>query len=484
MRYPAARLAALTGAALLSWSVADGADIFHLKNGATIVAEAWEEQGGSVVIRQESGRLVIPKTDILRIERGAPSSAASRPPVASQPGPAATPQPGPAPSKDRTPAIDLGLPAGSGPAMSTEEVEKQLDLLRRRMRDAPMARAANLRQITALLCRLGADAYNRRDYDGALSRFREVLDHDPHHPQGQLGLAAVYVSQGQDVYARSTLEQALLDHPDDPALLALLGDVYNSEERPEDALAFWQKSYALKQEPALKARMEKLQREHAIEGSYRRSEAAHFTLKYDGDRVVGDLESQILDTLEASYPDLVTRFDYLPRQAIVVIVYPKRQFYEATLAEANVAGLFDGKIRMPVGGLTHLDDESRKVLIHELAHAFISGKSRNTAPRWLQEGLAQQIEGRRIGRSHGIPLAKEFRSMQDRSAWGTTFSYPSALSFVEFLIDREDFPRLVDILEAMGGGADPDTAFRQVTRDTLPELRQAWGEALVAKYLQ
>ena len=44
---------------------------------------------------------------------------------------------------------------------------------------------------------------------------------------------------------------------------------------------------------------------------------------------------QILENLEASFPDLVTRFDYVPRQAIVVIVYPQRQFYEATLAESN-----------------------------------------------------------------------------------------------------------------------------------------------------
>ncbi len=484
MPHPAARLTALTGAALLSWSVAYGADIFHLKNGATIVAEAWEEQGSSVVIHQGNGRLVIPKAEILRIDHGAPSAAPSDPRAAPQPDPTVAPRPGPALPKNRTPAIDLAVPAGGGSPISMEEIETQLDLLRRRIREYPMARAENIRQITALLCRLGADNYQRRDYDGALARFREVLDHDPHHPQGQLGLAAVYFSQGQDIYARSTLEQALLDHPDDPALLALLGDVYNSEERPEDALASWQKSYALKQDPALKARMEKLQREHAIEGSYRRSEAAHFTLKYDGDRVVGDMESQILDTLESKYPDLVTRFDYLPRQAIVVIVYPQRQFYEATLAEANVAGLFDGKIRMPVGGLTHLNDESRKVLIHELAHAFISGKSRNTAPRWLQEGLAQEIEGRRIGPSFGIPLARDFRSLEDKSSWGATFSYPSSLSFVEFLIEKEGFPRLVDVLEAMGGGADPDAAFRQVTRDSLQELRQAWGEALDARYLQ
>jgi len=459
---------------LFSTGLAAGADLFHLKNGATITADAWEEEGDSVVIHQGSGRLVIPKTDILRVDRGA--GAPSLPPAASRPGPPV--------AKDRTPSVDLPLSVSGDRPIPDEEIDKQLDLIRRRIRDYPMGRTENIRQLTSLLCRLGAAAYKRRDYDAALARFREVLENDPHHPQGLLGIAATYFSQGQDVYARSTLEQALLDHPDEPAVLALLGDVYNSEERPEDALAAWQKSFALKPDPGLKARIEKLQREHAIEGSYRRSEAAHFTLKYDGDRVNGDLESQILETLESRYSDLVTRFDYLPRQAIVVIVYPQQKFYEATLAESNVGGLFDGKIRMPVGGLTRLDDESRRVLIHELAHAFISGRSGNMAPRWLQEGLAQQIEGRRIGPSLGIPLAKEYRALENKESWGTNFSYPSALSFVEFLIDREGFPSLVDALGAMAGGADSDAAFFQVMRETLQELRQAWGESIVSRYLQ
>ncbi len=453
------------------------ADLFHLKNGGTIVADSWEERGETIVVHQGQGTLMIPRADVLRIEKSPPRAEAGSAAARNAPSPPS------AGRKVREPQVDLG-DGGSGPEPSPEEVQRRIDDLERRIRDYPMARAENTRQIVTLLCRLGAGAYRRRDYDAALQHFREAQGYDPHDAHATLGLAAAYFAEGQDLYARSTLEQALIDHPDDPGLLVLLGDVYNSQERPDDALAAWQKAYARKPDAALKERIDKLQREHAIDGSYRRSEAAHFTLKYDGERAGPDLEAQILDDLESEFPELVTRFDYLPRQPIVVIVYPQKQFYEATLAESNVAGLFDGKIRVPLGGLRRLNPEARKVLVHELAHAFITGKSHGTAPRWLQEGLAQQIEGKTTPTTVGVSLAKEYRALEDKTSWGTAFSYPSALSFVEFLIDHEGFPRLVDALQAMGEGVAVDEAFRRATHYSLQELREAWGESLVTKHLQ
>jgi tetratricopeptide (TPR) repeat protein len=454
------RRAALPCAALALLALgspAARADIFHLKNGATISADSWEERGDQVVIHQRSGTIVVPRADIARIE----SEAAATPPTAAE----------------ATPARDQAGP-------TTEQILARLEELKRRLRDYPLARAENLRQIVALLDRLGAEAYRGRDYDTARQRFGEALQYDEHDVQAQLGTAAAYLALEQDVYARTTLERALLDHPGNADLLALLGDVYNSEERPEDALEAWQKAYAVRPDASLKAKIDRLQRQHAIEGTYRRSEAAHFTLKYDGEKSGPDLEGQIVDTLEGRFSDLVNRFDYLPRQPIVVIVYPQRQFYEATQAESNVAGLYDGKIRVPIGGLTALTPEARKVLIHELAHAFIAGRSGRTAPRWLHEGLAQLIEGKTTAPAQGIPLAKEYRSLEDKSTWGTNFSYPSALSFVEFLVERHGFPVVVDALQGMSEGLAPDAAFEKATRDSLAELRKAWGEALVTRYLQ
>jgi tetratricopeptide (TPR) repeat protein len=458
----------LLGSAL--WPVA-AADVIHLKNGGTILADSYEERGENYVVRQGKGTIVVPRADVERIEKG----------------PDGPPAPAAGGSRDRPAAAPEQSPAdprrgSEGP--SREEIERRIEQLDRLIRDRPLSRAENTRQIVALLNLLAARAYNARDYDEALARFRQALGYDPHEARSQHGLAAAYFSQGQDVYARSTLEQAILDHPEDPELQVLLGDVYASQERPEDALAAWRKAYALKPTDAVKARLEKLGREHAIDGDYRLSEAAHFTLKYDGERAGPDLGGEIVSYLETQFTTLVTRFDYFPRQPIVVILYPRRQFYEATLAESNVAGLYDGKIRVPIGGLQQLNPEARNTLLHELAHAFIAGKSHGTAPRWLHEGLAQQIEGKTTPTGVGVSLAKEYQALEGKGGWGAQFSYPSALSFVEFLVEREGFHRLVDALEAMGSGAGPDDAFDRATRYSLDELRDDWGKALVGKYLQ
>src|SRR6185295_19694311 len=124
------------------------------------------------------------------------------------------------------------------------------------------------------------------------------------------GLATAYFRQDQDIFARSTLERALLDHPDHPGLHALLGEVYTSEERTEEALQEWRKSYALKPDPSLKEKIDKLVRERSIDGDYRQSEGAHFTLKYDGERGGADLGGQILEYLESQFRALEVRFNH------------------------------------------------------------------------------------------------------------------------------------------------------------------------------
>lgn len=439
------------------------ADIIHLKNGGTIVADSWEDRGDVLIVLQGGGRITVPRADVERVEATAPA-----PPP---PAPAASPAP-PSP------------PSAGAAGMTDDEIQRTIEALKRRISDYPLARAENTRRLVALLDQLGGRALKGRDYGSALARFREALTYDEHDAGAQLGLAAAYFRQDQDIFARSTLERALLDHPDNPALHALLGDVYNSQERTEEALLEWQKAHDLKPDASLKAKIDKLARERSIDSGYRQSEAAHFTLKYDGERAGADLGGQILEYLESQFRTLETRFDHYPLQPIVVIVYPQKQFYEATQADANVGGLYDGKIRVPIGGLRQINAEARRVLLHELAHAFIAGKSRGTAPRWLHEGLAQQIEGRTTPTATGAALAKEFQAPDGRESWGLSFSYPSALSFIEWLDERLGFPALADLLEVMGQGTPPEAAFEQVTRYSLKELRQAWGEALVRKHLQ
>jgi tetratricopeptide (TPR) repeat protein len=457
-------------AALLAVStVTVMADLVHLKNGGTITADSWEERGEEIVIRQGAGTIIVPRSEVLRIDRTPDQSASPR---------TLTVQ------VDATPGIGRANPSRKLEDLPSEEVQSLIDGLKRRLRDEPLKSLERTRRLVALINHLGSRAYRRRDFDGAQARFREALEFDRDDAEAQLGLAATYFAQGRDIYARSTLEQALLDHPKNPGLLLLLGDVYYSQERPEDALDVWERAQAIAPDDAIRNRLEKLRREFEIEETYQRSDAPHFTMKYDGERAGQDLGSEILQYLEEQFTTMVTRFDYYPRQPLVVIVYPQRQFYAATQAEKNVGGLFDGKIRVPIAGLKRLDAEARGVLIHELTHAFVSGKSQGAATRWLHEGLAQHMEGRSTPRSVEAALARKFQSLGGGDSWGQEFSYPSSLSFVEYLIEGEGLFRILEVLEALASGVPLGDAFEDATRYSLKELRQAWGEALVREHLK
>jgi tetratricopeptide (TPR) repeat protein len=453
------------------------AAVIHLKNGATLEAESWEERGADLIVRQKGGTIVIPRSEIARIET-APAAAA--PPDTPAPAAPAAPAPPAAPARTAPAGPAAGAPP---PPPDGAAIERSIDELKRRLDRYPLARAEITRQLVGRLCDLGFLALRDKDHDGAIARFRDALQYDARSDAAQLGLAAAHFRRGEDIYARSILEQALRDHPDHPDMLALLGDVYYSQERLDEARDAWQRSHDRKPDAAVRKRLDKIARETAVDGDYLKSEAAHFTLRYDGERTGRDLSGQILAYLEEQFTDLVVRFDYLPPQPIVVVLYPQRAFHEATQAEASVAGLFDGKIRVPIGGLEQLRAEARRVLLHELTHAFVAGKSARTAPRWLHEGLAQHVEGTRTPSATAASLAREFRDLQDRGNWGEAFSYPSSLAFVEFLVEREGFHRLVEILEGMGEGLGEAAAVERATRYTLGELRDAWGKALMESHL-
>jgi ribosome modulation factor len=416
------------------------ADVVHLKNGGTIACDSIEERGPDLVLKQGKGVIVVPRTDVLRIEKTSPVAAHAPPP-----------------------------PAGS----------PSIDELKRRIEANPLAGAENRRQLVVLLATQGEKALDARQGDEARRLFQDALQYDPKNLRSRRGLAAAWILSGQPAMAESTARQGLLDAPNDADLNLLLGEALLRLDRTADAIAALEKSQEIRPSAPLHEHIETLRRQQSVDGGYKRSEAARFTVSWDGERTAPALEAEILAFLEVQYPELALLFDYDPPDPIPVIVYPAQDFYAATQADRDVAGLFDGKVRVPIGGLKRLDPEARTVLRHELAHAFIAGKSRNVCPRWLHEGLAQWVEGSRTSRTATKSLARQY---QDEGArFPGTFTYATALSFVEFLEERHGQAALNEALAEMGRGTGPDAALEKVLRFSLADLHTAWGDDLVRR---
>jgi hypothetical protein len=70
-----------------------------------------------------------------------------------------------------------------------------------------------------------------------------------------------------------------------------------------------------------------------------------------------------------------------------------------------VAAIFDGKLRVPVE-MMHYREIYRPVLFHELTHSFVRAMTRAKIPLWVNEGIAQVVDGSRTGNPRpagGVP---------------------------------------------------------------------------------
>ena len=400
------------------------ADKLHLSGGGVLDVERWWIEGDTLVYEGSAGTVGLPRASVVRIE----ASEAPPPPPAKAAVKKSTPAPAPAP---------------------------------RRAADAAV--------------REGADALVHRDLETAVARFTEALRLDADRNDARVGLAVASLALGRDDDALAHVLDGLAREPRNPDLHELLGDLRDREERNADALAEWREAFTVAPSDRLRDKILKAEREHAASGAFAFSAAPHFNLRFDGNLDEG-LADEIGDYLESAWRDLADLYRHTPEQPITVLLYPTQSFREVTQTPADVAGLIDGKIRVPLGGLTRLNPSAKAVLVHELSHAVVHAKTRGNCPRWLQEGLAQRAEGRQ-------PTAADRQEVRRRLAKGDParweeagFSYPVALSLVRDLEEDRGFHALVDVLERLGAGSNLDQALTEVYGEGHAALCRRWAE--------
>ena len=363
-------------------------------------------------------------------------------------------------------------------------MEHELDKLKRALRDQPQRREALSRQVALGLSVLAGSSVERGDLASAQTRYSEALTYDPQCLPAVIGLSGAYLRQGKDSYARAQLEEALVAFPNDPTVHFLMGEVYYTQENVRDAIAEWETSTSLKNDPRVAARLEKARREFAVDERYARKDTAHFTFRYEESGQVSEsLAASLRDFFEEEYGDLSDRFQFAPPAPLVVILYPSREFHALTREPAAVAGLFDGKIRVPVAGVKSLTPPLRAVMVHELTHAFVHGKSGGACPRWLQEGLAQLLEGKSLSASEERALARDLAASEGRS-WYGELSYASALSFTRYLEKHYPFQMFLEALDRMRAGKSAEDALKDATLEDFARLQQGWMDDLVSQFAE
>jgi hypothetical protein len=202
-----------------------------------------------------------------------------------------------------------------------------------------------------------------------------------------------------------------------------------------------------------------------------------------------------LRTLEDDFQDLESQLDYTPPDQIAVILYTQQAFADITRAPGWVGALNDGRLRIPVQGLTEVTPELAHVLKHELTHSFVGQKTHGRAPTWLQEGIAQWMEGRRssasaaglvaVAEQGDIPsLGSMEGSWMGLSGDSATFAYAWSLAVIESIIDQGGVSDISRLLDHVATASSTSQALQETLRMNYADLQQQTVTYLKRAYLQ
>jgi len=277
----------------------------------------------------------------------------------------------------------------------------------------------------------------------------------------------------------------LLDHarridPDSADAAKLSGWAYYGLNRAADAVTQWKRAMELKPDEETKHALEKAERDAQEEAEYHEGETSHFRLKYNGG-AAPELAEAVLKTLESEFDEISANLNYVPPEPIGVILYTNQTFMDITRAPGWAGALNDGRIRVPVEGLTSMTPELARVLKHELTHSFVGQKTGGRCPVWLQEGLAQYMEGKRSRVNAGTLSAQfekhmEISLLSYESSWLTlpkdaaSNAYAWSLAVVEMIMTENGVDDMGKILERISSGSSTEDAIRAVLREDYSDL--------------
>ncbi|MFA6033211.1 MAG: hypothetical protein WC889_09965 [Myxococcota bacterium] len=395
--------------------------------------------------------------------------------------PEAEPEPEPGPEQVSQ-GRDIKRPCGEG-VMDTagvKSVRDGLDALRAGQLERgtgeldalrPRLHACMLDQVDPLLASghlaLGRRAFDLEMWTEAASRFARAAGIAPKQAPPHYWLGRLAEKQGDLKRAGAEYEEAARLDADEQTLERLFTLAYKANEH--DQAAGWVKKLVAVTRGAGKwnAWAARLARERPAESSMQNRVNERFIIKYDG-RENSDAAFAVQEALRDGFLALTRELRIVPAQPVTAILYTGQQFHDVTRAPKWSGGRFDGKIRIPVGGVSRSGGPLlRKVVFHELVHALVAERTHDRCPAWFHEGLAEYYEGLSSGAPDGGNPRWNGRVL--RALEGSFGRLPARLVSTAYNVSREAVAYIVSakgentiprLLDSLAGGSSMEDALR------------------------
>jgi len=458
----------LTLAAVTAWG-----DTIHLKNGRTIVADHVRENGVRYEYEIGDDSYAIPKSAVDRVESGG------------------------LPARSTASAKLGDLPTFT----AADSLANEGDLVGKIIHDGKV----NPEALAALEAKGNAELSSTADFIAgkfefehgniAQSRqyFESALRSQPDSSTILTYYAAVLIRTGNAGQALPYAQHAVRSNPNSADAYTMLGYAQFSSDRTQEAIASWKRSLELRPDAVVQRFLAKAQREQAAESEFVQNETSHFVLHYEGKQTSEAFRGQILTVLESDYDDLVRDLGTPPRDNILVTLYTETAFFDVTQAPTWAGAINDGKLRIPISGLSSVTPELARVLKHELAHSFIMKLSGSGCSPWLNEGIALLLEPRTLG-GDGHQLALLYKAQQNiplnvlegsftrLSGPRAYIAYAESLAAVDYINHSYGLSDIQRILDRISQGSSTEAALRATIHSDYGQFETDLGRYLADRY--
>lgn len=461
----------------MATAVSSGADVIHLKNGRRIWADHVRENGSRVEYDVGDDSYAIPKSSVESIEAG------GLPPAYSS-------SAGSSGAAKELPTFNLDNTLTGHEDLASRVVQEG------KVDDEALGAVEKegKPELTATAYFLaGKHEFEHGNLPQAKRYFETALRFQPSNSTILNYYAMALLRSGNPIAALSYAQQSVRANPNSPDSYTILGFAEFSADRTKDAIRDWKRSLALRPDPVVEQFLAKAQREANTEADFSQRESSHFTLHYEGKQTSEEFRRELISTLESQYDDLVRQLGVAPRAGISVTLYTEQGFFDVTHAPSWSGAVNDGKLRIPISGLTSMNSDLARVLKHELAHSFVNQASGGRCPTWLNEGIAQAMEPKSLA-ANGRRLTQLFQAQQSIpynalegsfirfSPVEALLAYDESLAAVEYINETYGVSDLQRILQRLSEGSSTEAALRATIHSDYRQLESDVGKFLSSKY--